>query len=554
MQNIWHQYNNEWWLHDVAAAVGASALSERALPGCWQVTEYATNEFSGKVLFANPSQNAPEIRISLPASGRYSIAVGLMQNYCDRLLLKLEGDRCFSKLSHSPTAPSSQCIEECWWRDVDLTGDEVLVLSQDNAMKRRCNIAFIHLYPAPAATQPEIPIYVTVDGLPGNHGLVELDEMLNEELMFEDTHVTAILHGTDINGAAQYMTQLPAHRYPAEQAAQEVFTDDEYYLWTVQQLLEYDKAGRCPLRDSIEAAHSIGREIYAYYRMAITRLSAPSRALFHNPFFDAHPEWRCIDFDGTPVSRLSVGFPAVREYFLEHLRETVELGADGVCLVFARGWPLVLFEQPVADAFEKRTSKNMDTVSPDDPELLQVRTEFITQFLRDIRHTIFDAASGRQVKIIAMMLATPEINKYFGMDCKQWAQEGLVEVLIPYPYGYSATSEPIAIEEWLPLVRNTSTQLCPVLNRMTYEPAGIYETRSLFLERAESWLQAGVHGFTFWDMDSVLALPNFRHLGYNLGSREGRDRLRNMPASATQYELKMLDGLTVDRYHPGWNV
>ena len=43
------------------------------------------------------------------------------------------------------------------------------------------------------------------------------------------------------------------------------------------------------------------------------------------------------------VSILSAAFPGVREFFLEHFRETVGLGCDGVCLVIARGWPLVLF-------------------------------------------------------------------------------------------------------------------------------------------------------------------------------------------------------------------
>jgi len=564
MKSGWQQDGQEWRLNDLSSVIDAGLVNDRSLPGYWQVAEYtavpsppADGEagFSGKVLFANPSQNAPEIRLTLPVTGRYSIAVGMIQNYSDRLLLKMESEPCFSKLSHSPVAPSNTSIEECWWRDVDLVAGDVLVLKQDTLMKRRCNIALVRLYPALPATLPEIPVLTTVDGLPGNHGPVDLDEMLNEELIFADTHVSDILHGTDINGAAQYMTKMPHHRLPVERAAEEVHTDDEYYPWSVEQLLKYQREGRCPLRDSIGAAHSIDRKIYAYYRMAVTRLFAPMRGLFQDPMFDRHPEWRCIDFDGTPISRLSIACAGVREYMLEHFQETVEFGADGVCLVFSRGWPLVLFEAPVAEDFKARTGKDMKSVQPDDPELRQVRADFITNFLRDIRQTVIKAGNGRPMKVVALVLATPEINRHFGMDCDVWAKEGLVDTLVPYPYGLTAVPTPIEIQDWLKVTRATAVQLIPILNRMTYEPAGIFETPLGLLDRAEQWLNAGVDGFSFWDLDGFISLPAFRRMAYNLGSREGRTRLRQIvQAGQTKYDLKTLDGLAVDRYHPGWNV
>lgn len=168
----------------------------------------------------------------------------------------------------------------------------------------------------------------------------------------------------------------------------------------------------------------------------------------------------------------------------------------------------------------------MHAAPSDDPELRQVRADFMTQFMRDIRKTVTEAGDGRETKIVALVLAQPEINRHFGMDCDVWARENLVQVLIPYPYGYDAKATPIHAAEWVPVVRGTSTQLCPILNRMTYEPAGIFETPMGLLDRAEQWLTEGVNGFAFWDMDGYLSLPAFRRLGYNLGSKEGRARLR----------------------------
>lgn len=552
---MWQQRADGWWLCDFTALPDASGIHARALPGYWQRAPYETRAFSGVMILANPSAAAPALRIPLPVRGRMSIALGLIENYCDRVLVKLERDPCYTKLCHSPVPPTGSCIEECWWRDADLKEGDVLVIKQDEAMRRRCGVAFVHLDAAPEPTRPEIPILITADGLPGNHGPISLDEMMAEELQFADTHVTDICHGTDINGLAQYMSALPGHRYPAQRAAEEKYPDDEYYLWTVQQLLKYEKEGRCPLRDSIAASRRIGRKIYGYHRMAITRLYAPYRSVFENPLYDARPEWRCVDFDGTPVSRLSIAYAEVRRYFLEHFREIIEFGCDGLCLVFARGWPLILFEKPVAEEFERRTGRKMHAVSPDDPDLWQVRADFVIQFLRDIRDTMEAAGRGRPMSIVALVLAQPQINRHFAMDCRAWAVENLVQVLVPYPYGYKAEPTPIPIHEWLTVVRGTSTRLCPILNRMTYEPAGIFETPQGLLDRAEQWLQEGVHGFSFWDMDGMMALPTFRGLAYNVGSREGRARLRErVTQGPTRHELLSMDGLRLDRYHPGWNV
>lgn len=554
---MWKQRENGWWLTDFTALADTGKLHKRALPGCWQTAPYETREFSGVMLLANPSAAAPEVRIPLPVRGRrYAISIGLVVNYCDRLLVKLEGDPCFTKLAHGPAEASANTIEECWWKDADLRGGEVLLLQQDAAMRRRSGVAFVRLEPAPEPTRPEIPLIATADGLPGNHGPISLDEMMAEELQFAGTHVTELCHGTDINGLAEYMTELGgSHRYPVERAAEEKFPDDEYYLWTVQQLMKYERQGRCPLRDSIAAAHSIGLKIYAYHRMAITRLYAPFRSLFENPLYDAHPEWRCVDLDGTPISRLSIAYPEVRQYLIEHLRETISFGTDGLCLVFARGWPLVLFEKPVQDEFRRRTGCPIPAAGPSDPELRRIQTEVVSGFLREVRQAATEAARGRPVRILAIVLAQPEFNLQFGFDCRAWSAENLVQTLIPYPYGPEAQPAPIRIPEWLAVVQGTSTQLCPILNRMTYEPAGIYETPMGLLDRSEAWLREGVDGFAFWDLDGNLALPAFRRLACNLGSREGRARLRaSFATGPVRHALKTFDGLAVDRYHPGWNV
>jgi len=544
--SLWQQRDEQWWLTDFSLVPGIRS-HQRAMPGFWQIAPYETGEFSGSMATANPRAAAPEMRIPLPATGRFSVSLGLVENYCDRILVKREGDVFWDKLAHGAPDPEPS-IQECWWKDIDLAPGDTLMLKQDAGMVRRCAVAYVRLTPAPPATTAEFPLLATMDAMVGNNGPLPLDEMAGEELQFADTHVCGLLHGTDINGTAAYSTQLPGHRYPFERYAEEVLTSDEYYPWMIEQYGKYAAAGRCPLDDSIAAAHSIGREFYAYHRMAITRLYAPFR-LFEDPMFDAHPEWRCIDFDGTPITRLSVAFPEVRAYFLDHFRETIDRGADGLCLVLARGWPLVLFEEPVAAALKQRCGKDIKDVAPDDADLRQVRADFINGFMREIRQTADATAPGRNIKIAVLPLATPEINRFYGMDCETWAREGLVQMLCPYPYGLTAKYAAIEIPAWREVVADTSTLLCPIVNRAP-DASGL-----ALLERTEQWLREGVDGLSFWDLDSSLALPETRRFAYNIASAEGRDRLREIYAtSPVRYAFKSMDGLAVDRYHPGWNV
>jgi len=127
--------------------------------------------------------------------------------------------------------------------------------------------------------------------------------------------------------------------------------------------------------------------------------------------------------------------------------------------------------------------------------------------------------------------------------------------LCPYPYGYEAEKCMIEVKKWIPVVKGTDTRLCPILNRMTYEPAGIIETFATLLDRAEKWLKEGAHGLSIWDLDSSISLPIYLNLAYHVASKEGRRRLRKMIAHwPVRHALKSVDDIVVDRFHPGWNV
>jgi uncharacterized lipoprotein YddW (UPF0748 family) len=249
------------------------------------------------------------------------------------------------------------------------------------------------------------------------------------------------------------------------------------------------------------------------------------------------------------VSRLSVAFPQVRKYFIDSFRETVSRGCDGVCLVFCRGWPLVLYEKPIAAEYKRRTGRSIVRAKPFDRELTKIRCEIVTDFIREIRAAVTDAAGGREVKILTLPLATPGENLKAGFDCRAWVKEGLVEVLCPYPYSFGCDLTEIDVPAWRKVVAGTPAQLLPILNRASARSGADQ------LAKAERWLKEGVDGFSFWDLDGFMIYPEYRLLAYHLASREGRRRLKRVFKDfPVRHRLDMIDGLAVDRFHPGWNV
>jgi hypothetical protein len=534
--------DNAWWLTDFSGMPGTDARA--AWHGAWQAVPYQANTFAGVMIQASPLAAAPPVRVPMPRelqAGRYRISVGMLENYSDRVLLKLDREPVFDRLGTTIVPAMAMAIQDAFWRDVEVGPGDALMVAQDNAVALRAAVAYVRIAPAPEALKPEIPLLVTSDGWLSNYGRVSFEEMVWEQLAFADTHVSAFARGSDACGAANYLTKMPSHRLRAEDALTEEFCHPDSRV-AFEQYLAYEKAGRCPLRDAIAAAHSIGRELYAYHRMAILS-SYPPFHLFRHPMYDEHPEWRCVDFDGTPVSRLSICYDPVRRYFLEHFRETVELGADGVCLVFVRGVPMVLFEKPVAQEFKRRTGREMSSVEPTDRQLWRVRVDFFTDFLRQIRSTV-----GASKKIVALVPATPALAEHFAMDCGAWTREGLIDTLCPYSFDLRAQAAEIDLPAWKPLTRETLTRLCPVLNTWRSEPA------MTFLDRAEQWIAQGADGLASWDAQHKSLNPEFRHLMRNIASAEGRARVREILARGPErFEMRSIGGVTVDRYPPGWN-
>ena len=99
---------------------------------------------------------------------------------------------------------------------------------------------------------------------------------------------------------------------------------------------ELRKRGIDVNRTVVEAAHRDGLKVHMSLRPASFAHPIPFEE-YDSPLYADHPEWRCVDRDGTPVLRVSFAVPEVRTHIVELFRRSLESRPDGINVLFNRG-------------------------------------------------------------------------------------------------------------------------------------------------------------------------------------------------------------------------
>jgi hypothetical protein len=259
---------------------------------------------------------------------------------------------------------------------------------------------------------------------------------------------------------------------------------------------------------------------------------------------ERHPEYFCVDVDGRRVNRLSIAFPEVRAEFLKLFTECVEMGADAINAVFVRGVPLVLYEEPVWQAFRERYGIDPRSLPENDPRAIEERCRWVTLDMVEQREAVRRAAAGREVAIIATVPATREVCDFFGLDVAAWVRQDLIDVLCPYPWGWEAAATPLEMEHFSRVVRGSKVKLLPFINTWRDKDAAV------FLEKAIDLCRWPIDGLSVWD---AYRGPDFDKAIRSLGSVDAmRSAAEEIKAGPAHHMIRMFDGFTLDKYHYGW--
>ena len=519
--------NESVYLLDMASCEPASAISSKFERSKWTAVDYEIEAGTGRMLFCGRDIKAPPVRLKLGATGRHRIFVGTYaqlgyDQFC--LLLKLSNDPGYTRATPETFRADKDLVEpemlftltdlsEAYWKTADLTGQDIFFHrpAEGEMSETVANIAYIRIVPVSGselawetnrATRPLIANYDS-----GQHTMWSYtthQDVVDEFQSLADSDFKIALWGC----AGSFATFYPSNVGSELEWSYGLSRRMGSRLKSVDLYRRYRLD---PLRSAVQCAHDIGIEIYPQVRMMGERLP-PHHLGYSGPgdFQTQHPEWRCRTVEGYKARHLSQAFPQVRAKYVELFREWVEdYEGDGVCIIFCRSFPYVLYEEPVANSFMEKYGLAMKDQDPFDERVLNHRAGFLTQLLRETREMLDQVGSDRGLRlgtcyVIAADAYTapgcPDLGPFTtpksrGIDVETWLKEGLVDHLIVHIEGVGApdaSDRTPLIKAYVDLARGTDTKVY----------ADLYPRRQSaesFRVRSMACYETGVDGLCFWD-------------------------------------------------------
>jgi hypothetical protein len=471
----WANWNQAVILSDMSKCEPQSALSVMRLKkGTWKVMPYEmTDGLKGNMIWAAEEAETPELTLPLKVRGWYAIFVGIYCSYDfpgHKVWLRLDKNATpvarvndwNRAASRSPSFydlfPSSKSSYNCshgssedvFYTVAELREDSLLYLGQPKSMPKPCGVTHVTLIPltreeidfvrADRADRSTRTLAVTNDtgvfsylgGYPQvKEALAAVEELRNTDFGTILLH-TAGIAGETVSypskvGQMGHMGRIDGDLHP-----------QPYYRVLSEAMIKMAEKGINPARLFIDEAHKIGLKVHVGWRPAGWSFFEPYCDYWETSFFKDHPEWRCVDRDGTPVTRMSWAVPEVRKHQIDLFKEQLDFEPDGVHIVFNRGVPVVFYEPPAIELFKKQFGEDPRTIDENDPRITQWWSGVVMTFFRELRemldHEQMRRKSDKRLEISVMVFGDEKTNLRFGIDLRRLIDENLLDEV--YPWGY----------------------------------------------------------------------------------------------------------------------
>lgn len=548
------------YLTDLHACLPTDALSRKPKRGTWRIVDYAADGFTGSMLVAGEETAAPEIAYRLNRKGRHRISIGLYADHTTcTVQVRLTRDRAATGLhidrnrDCSGTGPNRHEIYEAFWKDDDLTGQD-LCFSQvatvagtgTGPAATRCfvaKIAYVKIVPlseaeaAGAVKEHPEPAHRCLYAHNDAHGplfhfrVARTEEILREIEPYRDTDFSRLYWEAAAGDVMYYLGRKG--RLPTCDGREDFERQgDRLHAESWRMLLE---EGIDPLKTALEYTHELGMEFHAAYRTAGFYYPVPFDQWNTGGLYEKRPELRSVEKDGSSAPRISYSYPETRRFVISLLAEIAEYRVDGIAILFNRRPPLVGYEAPIVEGFRREFGEDARRLPDDDERWLRYRAVALTDFMRELRGEM-DAIAERQgrskrINISACVPNRVECFRY-GLDLETWIREDLMDTLIPYT---SADGLDSAAESWktrdeveyfVSLSRGTRCRLS-----MSVLPRHMSPVE--YCRKLDMLYQAGVESFFFWDCAGFLGRANCGP-SWNILRRAGhREEVRKVSHAAT---------------------
>lgn len=403
-------------------------------PDAWWRIPYTTAEHSGDLLVAFPGCDPQDVVISPNVTGWHRIYVCMMVFGNNLALLKLSSDTAFELIMPSRSSGWDEyTLEEGLWRCADMTG-QTITLSRSR-FTEPCNtvIAWIRLVPM---TAEEVTQWQADFSHPEDKRIYANNDMHNmlygrKLESMEDWHIVVDSH-RDADVEWLSMENMLLHARGNPELPKDLIPTRVGDGYTLRQLGTNYTANM--LSHMVQYAHAKGLKVCSSLRMNCWIAGFPYiTGPYHNTFYTQHPHLRCVDRDGTPVERMSYAFEEVQQQVIDSMVEMARLGFDAVGLLYNRGMPYLLYEQPVVDRFFAEYGEYPYELPLADPRLNRIHRQMMTEFMQKLRRALDEAVPDRRVQIHAQVMNTIRDCHLTALDPEEWAKQGLVDSLISYP-------------------------------------------------------------------------------------------------------------------------
>lgn len=547
-------------LSDLGGCLPAARLSKECRVGCWRKIRYETAETSGTLLFAPGGAAPAPVRLPLNARGRFRLFVGLppsnwSESTCG-VRVRLTGEPCYRTLL---STASPDAVNEVFWKEADVTGRDLeiapLLLAglfpavPHNPASGITHLRLERLSPARTTKSSTLELAAFIDGHSLRYCVPLFDASALEEHLaaFRDTPFRRVYWCSTIGDAPQYQT--PENNTNPRRP---VYLNGGYQS-AAESLQSFKRRGMDFLHAARNAVRNLGLEFHVYHRPGVVHPQPPiDQDLPASPFTLAHPGWRCRDYDGRWIARLSYAFSPVQDRIISLHKEQLRYDIDGINLAFWRGVPLMLYERPLVQAYQRATGRDPRTLGAAHPRWLQFRADAVTDYLRRFV-TELQAENARlgfgKLVFSAGVLAHKRANAFYGLDVERWVRENLIRVVIPYQDSRRVGPGEMDLAYYADLKRRTGCILRPevMCTRSWLTPEQHYTNWS------EKLYAAKADGVCFWDGDMRQHRPlEWEIMKAMAEPRTFKRTARRLTRDHRYLPFQSLNGMAMDRYPTMW--
>lgn len=571
------------------------SISDKRQVDKWEVVPYETATICGNMLSAFATMTPPPAKLHVNLTGWYKIYIALINNNRNnRVFLKLTGDQSQSSFCTEYSAKEKrpwwgwENIEESFWKCADLTGQSVELIKRPGFAVAGSMLAWLRFVPM---TEEEVTEWKYEQNRTDTKRIFATCDMYSqqvthapqtakdwcifvEDLRYSDVEILSLEQSSDMENFVE-----------TDHDQKSAFFDNDrkelYYKMQERKNVVYDTV--------IKYAHEAGIKIYMGKRMGVSHgVAFPYDGEAYNvSFAKDHMEMRCKNRDGRYVDAVSFAYQEAQDAVINALVKFASQDCDGVTLIYTRGIPFVLFEEPVLELFRLRyPGVNPCELPLSDERVKTVHCEIMTGFMRRL-HSALEAEckelNRRMLAVHAYVGTSLEDNRMIGLDIETWAREGLIDSFSAYPLkirerledvmqkdapdkidleayarksresfhkiihryvGYARNIELEYVKEYVDLARKYNIKVYFELYRNMYEEE--------YVERAAALMERGAENFSLWDCDMKGEVRSEMAAASRLGHLEDIKNGTLIRNEATLYRILSIGGKNIGIYNPSW--